>query len=109
LYHKTVNPKKLVTVKQQSYGAFDLKKAIVVGAVLSLIGTALIIAAVYMAVQAGNYLNTNDAVAVHNFVALLTNQVGPIFFVGIGLLGAGLVILAVKFLLWTRLTPKEQV
>ncbi len=85
-----------------------LKKSIVVGISLSLIGTALIIGTVLAAIQASNTLNINDATAVHNFATFLTDQIGPIFFAGIGLLGIGLLILVVKFLLWTSQTPKQE-
>ncbi len=84
-----------------------MKKSILLGTVLSLAGTVLVITAVFAALQASNALNPDDAVDVQNFASLLLNQIGPLFFAGLALLGTGALIFAVKFLLWVSSTPKE--
>jgi hypothetical protein len=84
-----------------------LKKSILLGTVLSLTGTVLVIIAVFAALQASNCLNSNDAAAVQNFASFLLNQIGPLFFAGLALLGTGVLILAVKFLIWISSSPKQ--
>jgi hypothetical protein len=84
-----------------------LKKSILLGTVLSLTGTVLVIIAVFAALQASNGLNPNDAAAVQNFASVLLNQIGPLFFAGLALLGTGALILAVKFLIWISSSPKQ--
>jgi hypothetical protein len=84
-----------------------LKKSILLGTVLSLTGTVLVIIAVFAALQASNGLNSNDAAAVQNFASFLLNQIGPLFFAGLALLGTGVLILAVKFLIWISSSPKQ--
>ncbi len=84
-----------------------MKKALAAGTILSVIGAVLVVAAFLAAIQASNSVDTNDAAAMQNFLTLLTNQIGPVFFAGVGLLGTGLVILAVKLWLWTSRIPTE--
>ncbi len=73
-----------------------------------MIGAVLIVAAFFAALQASNSVDMNDAVGLHRFVVLLTDQIGPVFLVGIAFLGTGLIIFAVRLWLWISQPFKDK-